>query len=72
MFTVLMDTISPDSIPSGGVNSAYDFDPFVFIFGILIGTITTLAIIGIIKYTKFIIKDNKKMQEKINSQNSDE
>ena len=48
------------------------FDPASFAVGIIVGIFVGFAIMGIVKYIKFIIKDNKEMQEKINSQKSDE
>ena len=71
MFNVLMNTTSSDRIPDG-MASGLDFDTAAFILGIVVGVVITLSIIGIIKYVKFISKDNKEMQEKLNSQKSDE
>ena len=71
MFNVLMDTTSSDRIPDG-IASGLDFDTAAFILGIVVGVVITLSIIGIIKYVKFLSKDNKEMQEKLNSQKSDE
>ena len=62
--------VGSDSIPEFVVGSS--FDPTSFTVGIIIGIFVGFAIMGIIKYIKFIIKDNKEMQEKINSQKSDE
>ena len=66
MFNIVMDTTSSDGIPDG-VASGLDFDTEAFILGIVVGAIITLAFIGIVKYVKFLIKDNKEMQEKLNS-----
>lgn len=66
MFRALMDTTSSDRIPDG-VASGLDFDTAAFILGIVVGIVITFSIIGIVKYVKFLIKDNKEMQEKINS-----
>ena len=66
MFNIVMDTTSSDGIPDG-VASGLDFDTAAFILGIVVGAIITLAFIGIVKYVKFLIKDNKEMQEKLNS-----
>ena len=69
------DVTSSDGIPSG-VASGLDFDTTAFIIGIIIGVIVgaiiTLSIIAIVKYVKFIIKDNKEMKEYLNSQENDE
>lgn len=62
--------IGSDSIPEFVVGSSFDTTSFTV--GIIIGIFAGLAIMGIVKYIKFIIKDNKEMQEKINSQKSDE
>ena len=69
MFNFLLDTVSSDGIPDG-VASGLDFDSEAFILGIVVGAIITLAFIGIVKYVKFLIKDNKEMQEKLNSKES--
>lgn len=69
MFNFLLDTVSSDGIPDG-VASGLDFDTAAFVLGIVVGAIITLAFIGIVKYVKFLIKDNKEMQEKLNSKES--
>lgn len=71
MFNMLLDTTSSDGIPDG-IASGLDFDVAAFVLGIVVGVIVTLAIIGIVKYVKFLIKDNEEMKEKLNSQKSDE
>lgn len=68
---VLGDTTTSDGIPDG-VASGLDFDSDSFITGIFIGIIIAFIIMGIVKYAKYIIKDNKEMQEKLNSQKSDD
>ena len=70
MLNFLLDTISGDGIPDG-VATGLDFDTAAFILGIFVGVIVTFVISGIIKYVKFIIKDNKEMEEKLNSKKSD-
>lgn len=67
---VVGNTTSGDNIPDG-VATGLDFDTTAFVLGIVVGIIITLTIIGIVKYAKFLIKDNKEMQEKL-SQKSDE
>jgi len=67
---VVGNTTSGDNKP-GGVATGLDFDTTAFILGIVVGIIITLTIIGIVKYAKFLIKDDKEMQEKL-SQKSDE
>ena len=69
MFKILMDTISSNRIPSG-VASGLDFDTAAFIFGMVVGAIITLLFIGIVKYVKFLIKENKELEEKLNSKES--
>ena len=80
MFNFLLDvknssvaggTTSPDSIP-GGIATGLDFDATAFFLGIVVGVIITFTIIGVIKYVKFLIKDNKEIKERLNSQKSDE
>lgn len=71
MFRVLMDTTSADNIPDG-VAGGIEFSTIDFVFGIVVGIIITFSIIGIVKYVKFLIKDNKEMKERLNSQKSDD
>ncbi len=76
MFNMLLDvvnisdTTSGDNIP-GGVASGFDFDTAAFVLGIFVGVIITFTLIGIVKYIKFIIKDNKEMKEKLNFKESE-
>ena len=69
MFNFLLTT-SSDGIPDG-VARGLDFNTDAFILGIIAGIILTISIIGIVKYVKFLIKDNNEMKEKLNSQKSD-
>ena len=70
MLDFLLDTVSGDGIPDG-VATGLNFDTAAFVLGIFVGVIITFTIIGIVKYIKFIIKDNKEMQEKLDSQKSE-
>ena len=70
MLNFLSDTVSSDGIPDG-IASGLDFDTEAFILGIVVGAIITLVVIGIVKYAKFLIKDNKEMKEKLNSKESE-
>lgn len=70
MLNFLLDTTSGDNIPDGAI-TGLDFDTAAFVLGIVVGVIITLSLIGIVKYAKFLIKDNKEMKEKLNSQKSD-
>ena len=65
--SVVSLTTSGDGKP-GAVAGGLDFDVAAFILGMFVGAIITLSIIGIVKYVKFIIKDNKEMEERLNSQ----
>ena len=71
MLKLLMGRTSPDGIPDGYAGGL-DFDTAAFVFGIIVGVIITFVIIGIVKYAKYIIKDNKENEENFNSQKSDE
>ena len=58
---VIMDTTSSDGIPDG-IARGLEFDFVAFIVGLIVGVIVTLSIVGIVKYIKFIIKDNKEIR----------
>ena len=55
-------TTSGDNIPGGGI-TGLDFDTAAFVLGLVVGAIATLILIGIVKYAKFIIKDNQRIRE---------
>ena len=61
---LLMDTTSSDRIPDG-IASGLDFPTEGFTLGLVVGSIATFIIIGIIKYVKFIIKENEKTKENL-------
>lgn len=67
---VVSNTVSGDGKPDG-IARGLEFDAAAFVLGIVVGIIITLSIIGIAKYVKFIIKDNKEIKEKMNSKKSD-
>ena len=64
---VISNVTSPDDKPSGiaGPSISEIIDIPSFFIGVLIGIIFILLVTGIIKYTKFIIQENKKFNEKI-------
>lgn len=64
---VVGPTTSGDNIPGGVATSSITemIDGPSFLIGLFVGIILVLLIRGIISYTKFIIKDNKEMAEKL-------
>ena len=69
MLNFLLNMVGTDAVPE--VVVGIDFDTDAFIFGIVIGIFIAFSLIGIVKYVKFIIKDNKEMKEKLNSKESE-
>ncbi len=70
MWNFLLDTTSSDGIP-GGIAKSIEFDGFSFLVGIVVGTLVTLAIVGIVKYIKFVQKENRELEERSSSQKSE-
>ena len=68
---VSSSTTSSDGV-FDGVASGLDFDTTAFLIGIIVGIIITLATIGMVKYIKFLLKENKEMDEKLSSKKNDE
>ena len=68
--TVVIDTPTNDYSGNTANIELTNYNPLLK--GIIIGAVITLCIIGLVKYLKWILKDNQKMQEKVNSQKSDE
>ena len=73
MFYFSLDTTSGDKIPGGSI-TGLDFDTPAFVLGLIVGIIVTFIVIGIVKYAKFIAKDNQRIREEaltIEKQNSE-
>ena len=68
---VSSSTTSSDGV-FDGVAKGLDFDTTAFLIGIIVGIIITLATIGMVKYIKFLLKENKEMDEKLSSKKNDE
>lgn len=64
---VISNPTSGDNIPGGVASSTIWelMDIPSFLIGLFVGIISVFLIRGIIKYVKFIIKDNKEMAEKL-------
>ena len=70
MFGWLLDTISSDGIPDGYARGL-DIDSDFFIAGLIFGVVIMLCIIGIKKFAKWIIEDNKKNEESLSKKDDE-
>ena len=70
MFNFLLATTSSDGIPDSIASGLY-LDTESFTLGIIVGAIITLVFVGIVKYAKFLIKDNKEIKEKSSTKESE-
>ena len=61
---VAMDTTTSDGIPDG-VAKGLAIDSDSVLLGIIIGVVVSLCFSGIVKYIKWILKDNQKMKDEL-------